>query len=97
MIFNNTVYKDHYWESDAGEQWKFSWKEESTNECYICEKHKYTVIFLSTKERNTDIKQITDNAIIEEVRKTLNIEEHCDSSTPIICGTMINGGFLRKL
>ena len=96
MIFNNAIYKDHYWEIDAGEKWKFSWKDESTNECYICEKHKYTEIFYSQRELNKDLKEIKDEAVIEEVRKTLNIEEHCDSCTPIICGTTINGGFSRK-
>jgi len=34
-------YKDQYFEIDASEQWVLSDK----SECYICQKHRYTLIF----------------------------------------------------
>ena len=41
LIFNQYPYKDLYFEQDAGEQWVLSEK----SECFVCDKHKLTVIF----------------------------------------------------
>ena len=48
---------------------------------------------------NYDLQEITDPKIVEEIRTQLNIgEQDLDGNdTPFICGTIVNGGFSRKL
>ena len=36
-------------------------------------------------------------AIIEKVKQDLNLEDRADDYTPIICGSVVAGGFKRKL
>jgi hypothetical protein len=52
LIFNNNKFKDLYWEVDSAEQWQLSFNHETTNECYICERHKYGLIFFDKCEQN---------------------------------------------
>ena len=52
LIFNNNKFKDLYWEVDSAEQWQLSFNHETTNECYMCERYKYGLIFIDKCEQN---------------------------------------------
>lgn len=41
LIFNQFKHKDCYFDQDSAENWMLSQK----NECFICQKHKYTCVF----------------------------------------------------
>lgn len=97
LIFNNCGYKDLYWEVDAGEKWQLSYKIGPTHDCYVCQKHKYGVVFIDKRGNNEDLEEIKDPAIIEKVKQDLNLEDGADDYTPIICGSVVGGGFKRKL
>ena len=43
------------------------------------------------------MEEITDPAIIANVQRDLNLEEGAGDYTPIICGSVVGGGFKRKL
>jgi len=43
------------------------------------------------------MEEITDPAIIASVKADLNLEDGADEYTPIICGSVVGGGFKRKL
>ena len=82
---------------DEDEQWKFSYKHGPTNDCFICQKYKYGLIFVDKRGENNDLIEIKDSKTILEVKKHLMIEEGCDDYVPIICGSVVNEGFKRKL
>ena len=97
LVFNNFRYVDAYWALDSGGQWQLSYKNCPTNECYICEKHKYVMVFLDKRGHNDELQEITDIKVINEVKANLNLENEEDLGTPIICGSLLGGGFKRKL
>jgi len=97
LIFNNCKYKDAYWEMEAGELWQLSYSNHPTNECFICQKYKYGLIFIDKREANADLEEIRDPKIIQQVKDNLNLDAKCDDYTPIICGSVVDGGFKRKL
>jgi hypothetical protein len=41
--------------------------------------------------------EIKDSKIILEVKKKLKLPEEIDDYAPMICGSVVNGGFTRKL
>ena len=41
--------------------------------------------------------EIKDPKIILEVKHKLKLNESCEEYVPIICGSVVNGGFKRKL
>ena len=43
------------------------------------------------------MEEIKDPAIIAGVKHDLNLEDGADDYTPIICGSVVGGGFRRKL
>ena len=98
LMYNNCRHKDAYWQVGAEERWQLSYRHKTSNECYVCQKHKLVMIFLDDAEANQDLVEIKDASIINQVRKNLNIEDHEDTQqTPIICGTIVKGEFTRKL
>jgi hypothetical protein len=97
LIFNNTFSKDLYWETEQGEMWHLSRQSNHPNECFICQKHKYAMIYVDKYGNNEDLDEILDPEIIESVKYNLNTNDHCDDYVPIICGSVVNGGFKRKL
>lgn len=54
-------------------------------------------MFIDKREKNGGLEEITDPAIIERVKQDLNLEDGSDDYTPIICGSVVGGGFKRKL
>ena len=61
------------------------------------EKHKYAMIFVDKFGENKDLEEIKDPKIISTVKQNLNLNDQSDNYAPIICGSIINGGFKRKL
>jgi len=72
--------------------------------CLVCKRHKYTLIFYQqfetdvAKSKNEGLTEIKDKKVIDEIKEELNLlhgEE--EDNAPFICGTVVNGGFTRKL
>ena len=55
------------------------------------------MIFIDKSGKNNDLEEVKDPRIISEVVEKLNLNDHSDDYAPIICGTVVNGGFKRKL
>lgn len=98
LIFNQNPAVDSFFDLQASRGWKLS----NRNECFDCQKFKYVAICfdqnLSNRDANHDLKEINNNAKVCQIREWLNLPViDPDRSTPIICGSFINGGFTRKL
>ena len=71
---------------------------------FICRKHKYTLIFYQQEDseiaisKNEGLVEITDQEIINKIGEELNLlpSDYLDIA-PFICGTVVTGGFTRKL
>ena len=55
------------------------------------------MIFVDKCESNDDLEEIKDPKIINTVISDLNLNDQSDDYAPIISGSVINGGFKRKL
>ena len=60
LIYNNDSSKDLYWEIDAGEMWQLSHQKNPTNECFLCQKHKYAMIYVDKCYENEEVEEIKD-------------------------------------
>lgn len=97
LIFNNSNHQSTYFQQDSDMQWRVSYNGQFTHECYLCQKYKYTCIFLDKDGPNSNLVEIRDENIIKKVKENLNIEKTTDFRTPIICGTVTENGFQCKL
>jgi len=97
LIFNNNDVKDLYWEVESGENWRLSHLKTTTNECFICQRRKYVMVYVDKCYDNEELEEIKDPKIIENVGKNLNLNDQSNDYAPIICGSVIHGGFDRKL
>lgn len=77
--------------------WQLSYSNHPTNECFVCQKYKYGLIFVDKRGTNDELEEIRDMKVIKNVEEMLNLDEKCDDYTPIICGSVVAGGFKRKL
>ena len=55
------------------------------------------MIYVDKYDNNDDLEEIHDKEIIEKMKSYMNVNDQFDDSVPIICGSVINGGFKRKL
>jgi hypothetical protein len=55
------------------------------------------MIFIDKREFNTDLDEIKDPEMVSKITEHLNLEDNREDFTPIICGTVVDGGFARKL
>ena len=101
LIFNQNSNMDAHFDMEAGEAWRMQVGSNPMTCCHICNKHKFTMIFYEQDEHemsNTEMKEITDPEMIEKVKEELNVSFKARNAVaPIICGTVVNGGFKRKL
>jgi len=97
LIFNQRIYKDstkdRFFKVDANQSWALSHQDE----CYICEKHHYTVIFYERSQRasnaNKGLTEIKDPAFLKELKEEYERNIHIyKNQTPLICGTVVNKG-----
>lgn len=69
--------------------------------CHVCNKHKFTCIFYEQETHdlaNCDMVEVSNPKVIEQVYENLNVSILDEKEqAPIICGTVLNGGFHRKL
>ena len=71
--------------------------------CPVCNKHKYTIIFFEQDTSdpwslNESLIEIKDKTIISQIQSDLNISyRYQNEIAPIIVGTVVTGGFKRKL
>ena len=67
LIFNNSKNIDSYWDIGNGAKWTLSFVAGPVNECFVCQKYKYGIIFIDKRGANSDMKEIKDPKIIEKV------------------------------
>ena len=99
LLFNqNTKYdqgknaKYRFFKPDAQKDWKLS----AQNECYLCNKHQYTLIFYDKNclYRNKGLTEIKDKVLLKQIKDDFNKNyKHFGSMTPIICGSVVNKRF----
>ena len=74
------------------------WMLSKANECHVCHKYRYTMIFYDQLLANEGLIEIKNQAIVDNIKDELNLTFHeSDEIAPVVCGTVINGGFNRKL
>lgn len=93
LLFNQSPHRDGYFEDQVLE-WELS------NECFVCEKHRYTLIFYQKNDPNEGIKEITKTSEVQAIKESLRLgfaDQH--DTSPIITGSVINNSapFSRKL
>ena len=91
LIFNNNPSKDLFWETDSGEMWTLSQSKNPSNECFLCQKHKYAMIYVDKCFPNEELEEIKDRNIIEQVKFNLNLNDSSDDYAPLICGSVLSG------
>lgn len=99
LIFNQNVNKDAYFDMDASENWQLQTENNPMTECHITHKHKYTMIFYEQGNQiNSDLQEVTDPEVVERVKDSLNITfKERKEIAPFICGSIVSGGYARKL
>lgn len=56
------------------------------------------MIFYDQLLSNEGLIEIKDKAIVDNIKDELNFTFHeADEIAPVVCGTVVNGGFFRKL
>jgi hypothetical protein len=56
------------------------------------------MIFYDQLISNDGLIEIKDKAVVDQIKDELNLTYHeADEIAPVICGTVVNGGFNRKL
>ena len=70
-----------------------AWQLSKDNECYICEKHRYTVVFYDRNfmALNEDLIEIKNQEFLRKLKKDfLGNYSKFYSMAPIICGSIVN-------
>lgn len=100
LIFNQRLKNDttnnRFFKKDAGAAWQLSAK----NQCYVCEKYRYTMIFYDRYmfSHNNGLVEIKDKELIKQLKLDHNFNYgKYKSMTPIICGTITNKAYNQKL
>jgi len=60
---------------DEDEQWKLSFKNTPINECFVCQKHRYGLIYIDKRDHNNDMVEILDPEVILEVKENLKLDK----------------------
>lgn len=55
------------------------------------------MIYVDKVYQNEELEEIKDPLLISKVKASLNLNDQCDEYAPVICGSVIDGGFKRKL
>ena len=71
LIFNEGDNKNTAFESAASRKWV----KMSKNECWICDKWKYTVIFFDRRQARQFYTKVTDGDKIKQLEKDYNLDE----------------------
>ena len=93
LIYNQRVSEDvslgNLFKVDANECWTLS----PTDECFVCEKHLYTMIFYDRHKKNSGLVEIKDMALLDLLKREYfrNIKLY-RNYTPLICGTVVKKG-----
>ena len=93
LVFNQVKHIDMYFDEEASENWQLSEK----GHCFVCNKHKFLVLFFDVNEPVKGLKEIVEKDKIDLIKENLNINYNDDDIAPFVCGTIVNGGFQRKL
>ena len=98
LVFNQRISldstKERFFKVDSNQAWTLSQKDE----CYICEKHHYTVIFYERANNcNQGLIEITDQIFLDQLKQEYLSNIHIyKNDTPLICGTIVNKGSTHR-
>ena len=100
LVFNKNPNKHKYFRVNAGEEWKLN--NTSKGECFMCDCHKYTVIFFNKgvlASNNPDLDEIKDKEFVALLKKEYQADPlNKGVYVPQIRGTVVGGtGFEQKL
>lgn len=45
---------------DSELEWKISFNNSLINSCYVCQNHRYTLVFIDKRDKNTGLVEIRD-------------------------------------
>ena len=104
LVFNQQPYVDKYFEMDSADKWRlFDSACRIYGGCPICNRHKYATIFYEQDledpwSHNEGLIEIKDRNLVDKIKEDLNISFRYDTDiAPIIVGSVVTGGFKRKL
>lgn len=96
LVFNADPYKDkipalRYFQQDAGEYWRLS----AGGECFMCDGHKYTVIFFKRGEQpnsNSGLFEVRDQSFVARLGREYHATPlNSNAHIPEIRGSVIEG------
>ena len=95
LIFNQDPNKDRYaatrfFEIDSAECWVLS----QTNECYVCDRHTYGLIFFEkgVLADNADMQEVKDEALLKKLKSEYKADRRNRGIwAPQIRGSVVNG------
>jgi len=96
LIFNQDTNKDKYastrfFEIDSAECWVLS----QTNECYVCDRHPYTLIFFEkgVLADNADMQEVKDPEVLKKLKAEYKAGGRANKNmwAPQIRGSVVNG------
>ena len=94
LIFNQRIasdYSNHKFFNTHSSLWQLS----KNNDCYICEKYCYSMIFYQRGilAVNSDLVEIKDSEFLLKLKLEFNANySKFNSMSPLICGSIVNHG-----
>ena len=85
LIFSQDPTRDSFFEQNESEEWQVS----LTGDCYVCDKHKYTMIFFNQDGAQNDLTEITDERSRLEIQRSMGMCNFSNDGAPVICGSVV--------
>lgn len=101
LVFNQDPLQDQnvrkrYFEFDHFAKWSVSDNQNKKNNCLLCQKQKYAIIFYERSENgNQDLYEIKDKEFVKKCRAEYKLKHSLEKKnlrkvkTPLICGTVV--------
>ena len=101
LVFNQDPRQDQnvrkrYFEVDHFGKWTVSDNQNKKNNCFICQKQKYTIVFYERNAQgNQNLFEIKDKEFIKKCRAEYKLKHSLEKEnlkkikTPLICGTIV--------
>ena len=97
LIFNQKRALDRYFVVNQGENWQLS----EGNECFVCNKFQYTLIFYNQglRAENQGLIEIKDTEFVRELKNLMKLNySDTNKIQPFIVGTVVQDrNYVRKL
>ena len=71
LVFNENKRKAFQFEVDSAQSWQVA----ERDGCWVCQKWKYTVVFVDRSKYNNHFSEVTDPKVIEYIRREYKLDE----------------------